>query len=270
MRGRILQYNGSDGTGTIAADNQQYKFDIGVWKSASAPTVGKTVDIVVENSQLSAVMIVPDDVLLREKTAELGGKLGTFVSGLGKAAGAGSGAPGVGGPNASGGAGAAAMPVAAAGLPVSGNAIVQRYGMVTLGAYAVYLLGTLVFNGISITFLGSSQGKPLYDIANLMSQLGGGGGIKFMLLVAYASIAVPVVWKDRRAWLALAVPLLAVLGAIWSGIHTINSAAGGFGGGNGGGPSPSDLFSLGFGFYLSLAAGLVLAYSGVQRFLRGV
>jgi hypothetical protein len=265
MRGRILQYNGTDGTGTIAADNQQYKFDIGVWKSPTAPTVGKTVELVVQDSQLSAVTIVPDDVLLREKTAELGGKLSTLVSGIGKSAGGTGGPAAAAHPNASGGA---AVIGAAPGLNLAGNPIVQRYGTLTLGAYAVYLLATLVFNAISITFLGSSQGKPLYDIANLMSQIGGGGGVKFMLIIGYASIAVPVVWKDRRAWLALCLPLLAVLGAIWSGIHAINSAAGGFGGGAGGGPGVSDLFSLGFGFYLSLAAGLVLAWAGVQRFSR--
>ncbi|HKT08439.1 MAG TPA: hypothetical protein VJR24_11130 [Gemmatimonadaceae bacterium] len=266
MRGRILQYNGTDGTGTIAADNQQYKFDIGMWKSPTAPTVGKTVEIVVQDSQLSAVTIVPDDVLLREKTAELGGKLSGLVSNLGKSAGTPPGAS----PSSSAhaGGGAAVIPSAAPGLNLAANPIVQRYGTLTLGAYAVYLLGTLVFNAISITFLGSSQGKPLYDVANLLSQIGGGGGVKFMLIVAYLSIAVPLVWKDRRAWLALCVPLLAVLGALWSGIHAINSAAGGFGGGAGGGPGVSDLFSIGFGFYLSLAAGLVLAWAGFQRFTR--
>ena len=264
MRGRILQYNGTDGTGTIAAENQQYKFDIGMWKSPTAPAVGKTVEIVVHDSMLSAVTIVPDDVLIREKTAELGGKLSTLVSGIGKSAGTPGGSASS-SPNASGGA--TVMP-GAPGLNLGANPIVQRYGTLTLGAYAVYLIGTLVFNALSITFLGASQGKPLYEIADLMSQIGGGGGVKFMLIVAYASIAVPFVWKDRRAWLALCLPLLAVLGAIWSGIHAINSAAGGFGGGAGGGPGVGDLFSLGFGFYVSLAAGLVLAWCGFQRFTR--
>ena len=264
MRGRILQYNGTDGTGTIAADNQQYKFDIGMWKSPLAPTIGKTVDIVVEDSRLSAVMIVPDDVLLREKTAELGGKLSGLVSGLGKSAGAPAGTSSS-GPNASGGA--AVISGAAPGLNLAANPIVQRYGTLTLGAYAVYLIGTLAFNAISITIFGTSQGKPLYDVATLLSQVGGGGGVKFMLIVAYLSILVPLVWKDRRAWLALALPLIAVLGALWIGTHDINSAAGGFGGGNGG-PSASDLFSIGFGFYLSLVAGLVLAGCGFQRFSR--
>lgn len=257
MRGRILQYNGTDGTGTIAAADQQYKFDIGTWKSPTAPMVGKTVELVVEDSRVSTVTIVPDDVLLREKTAELGGKLGSLVSGIGKNAGT----PGSSAPHSSGGG--AAMS-GSPGLNLASNPIVQRYGMVTLGAYVVYLIGTLALNAISITFLGSSQGKPLYDVADLMSQLGGGGGVKFMLLIAYASIAVPLVWKDKRAWLALVLPLLAVLGAIWSGIHTINSAANG----GGGGPGASDLFSLGFGFYISLIAGLVLAWAGVQRFMR--
>ena len=258
MRGRILQYNGSDGTGTIVADNQQYRFTIGVWKGNTAPIVGKAVDVIAQDGELAAVMIVPDDVLLREKTAELGGKLNSFVSGLGAGRASDAGTP------AGAGAVAAAGPVA--GSPLA--SVIERYGKVTLVAYGLFLLGTLAFNAVSISFLGQNQGRPLYDIASLMSQLGGGSGIKMGLLLAYVSVAVPLFWRDRRGWLALTVPLLAVVGAIWSGVHAISAATGGMGGyGAGMAKEMSDAFSLGFGFYLSLAAAIVLAVNGTKRFL---
>lgn len=270
MRGRILQYNGSDGTGTIVADDQQYRFTIGVWKGSTAPVVGKAVDVIAENGQLTAVMVVPDDVLLREKTAEIGGKLNSFVSGLG--AGRGNRA----GPSAGGGLGApvtagGGAPVAALGGGVdagfSAASVLARYGKVTLIAYAAFLLGTLAFNAVSISIMGQQQGRALYDIASLMSQLGGGSGIKLGLLLAYVSVVVPLLWRDRRAWLALAVPLLVLVAAVWSAAHAINAATGGLGAYGGDvAREMAGVFSLGFGFYLSLAAALVLAASGVKRF----
>jgi hypothetical protein len=221
MRGRILQYNGSDGTGIVVADGQQYKFGIGVWKSATAPVVGKTVELVLDGTTVQAVTLVGDDVLLREKTAELTGKLGELVSK--------SGASGVGG------------------------SVLARYGRVILVAYVLFLIGTLMLNAISMEMFGMKQGKPMFDLAAQLSQAGGGGGVKALLLLAYLSIGVPLVWPDKRAWLALLMPLLAVLWGLWQ-IH--NSV----------GPM-AELFSYGIGFYLSVAAAVVLAGSGVRRFL---
>lgn len=256
MRGRILQYNGSDGTGTIVADNQQYRFTIGVWKASTAPVVGKAVDAIAENGQLTAVMVVPDDVLLREKTAELGGKLNSFVSSLGAGRST--------DPAAMTGGGGAAASTLGLGTPLA--SLVEHYGKVMLGAYALFLVGTLAFDAVSISIMGQHQGRALYDIASLISQLGGGSGIKLGLMLAYVSVAVPLFWRDRRGWLALLVPLLAVLGAIWSGVHAIGAATGGLGGDFA--RQMSDAFSLGFGFYLSLAAAVVLAAGGAKRFLR--
>ncbi len=246
MRGKILQYNGADGTGTIVADNQQYRFTIGAWKGNTVPVVGKAVDVVVADGSISAIMVVPDDVLLREKTAELGGKLNTLVSGLGSAASA-----------------AGQRRVGEAGLggsPAVGS-VVERYGTMVLVAYGLFLVGTLAFNAISVSFMGGSQGRPLYDLATLMSQAGGGGGIKLALLLAYVSVAIPFFWRDRRGWLALGIPLLAVLGAVWAGVHAIRGLGGGV-------SDMANVFSLGFGFYLSLAAAIVLALGGAKRYLR--
>lgn len=235
MRGKILQYNGNDGSGLVSADGQQYAFQITMWKSDSAPAVGKTVELVLLDGKPQSLSLVSDDVLMREKTAELTGKLGGFVSELGSG-------------------------LAKGGAAAGGSGVVGFYGRNLLIAYGVYLLGTLVFNAISIKFMGGSQGKPLFELADLLSMIGGGGGVKAGLILAYIGFAVPFFWRDRRSWLLLLLPLLVLLYALWSGTRAM-SGAGGPGGGMG------DLFSFGIGFYLALISGLYLAVTGVKRFL---
>ncbi|HEV8611982.1 MAG TPA: hypothetical protein VGQ73_00645 [Gemmatimonadales bacterium] len=226
MRGRILQYNGSDGSGVITADGQQYRFTIAAWKSETAPAVGKTVELVLVGDQVQTVTLVGDDVLLREKTAELTGKLGGLVGDLTKRGGA-------------------------------GGSLVARYGVPLLVAYAVFLISTLAFNALSMQMLGVKQGVSLFDLGKAFAASGGGGGggVKLLLLLAYASIATPLVWPDKRAWLALLLPLLAVL---W-GFLSIRRAM------SGAGPM-SELFSYGLGFYLAVIAAVVLAVGAWQRY----
>lgn len=164
MRGKILQYNGTGGSGVIVADGQPYRFDIAIWKGNAAPAVAKAVELSLSDGVLGSVIPVADDVILKEKVAELKDKFGGLMGGLS------------------------------------------------------------------------------------------------------ASIAVPYCWRVRRGWLALGLPLLAVLWALWSGVHAVSGMSGGLGGGNDG-PGFFDLFSSGFGFYLSLAAALYLAVTGFKRFL---
>lgn len=236
MRGKILQYNGNDGSGLISADGQQYSFAITMWKSDTAPAVGKTVEVTLADGKVASVTLVGDDVLMREKTAELTGKLGSFVGELSSG-------------------------IAKGGAAAGGTNVVGFYGRNLLVAYGLYLLGTLVLNAISIKFLGESQGKPLFELASLLSMIGGGGGVKGLLIVAYLGFAVPYFWRDKRGWLLLLLPLLVLLYALWSGTHALGKGTGGMGGGMG------DLFSLGIGFYVSLVAGLVLAAGGMKRYL---
>jgi hypothetical protein len=235
MRGKILQYNGNEGQGVIVADGTQYGFKIASWKGDSIPAVGKAVDLSVAEGQVLTVMVVPEDIILREKTAELGGKLGAIVGDIGSS-------------------------LAKAGAGSSGGSIVTFYGRALLVSYGVFLLGTLFLDAISISFFGASQGQPLWDLATLLGQFGVVKGIKVGLILSYVGFAVPYFWRDRRGWLILALPLLVVLYSLWSASRAI-------GGGPGGGAS--DLFSLGIGAYLSLASGAVLAAGGVKRFLAG-
>jgi hypothetical protein len=257
MRGKIIQYNGADGSGTIVADGKQYRFALTSWRGDSAPVINKTVEFVADGDAVTTVTGVGDDVLLKEKAAELSGKFGASLNKLRASI------PSSGTPAAApvGGASNTAANEMPANNALTVNAILERYGKLLLGAWVLFLLGTLAFNAVSMSMMGASMGKSLFDIASLMSQMGGDGGgmIKVLLLLGYASIAVPLFWRNPRAWLALAIPLLAVLWAIFSTLHTLDSIGGRFGGGM------SDLFHLGFGFYLSLAAAIVLAVLGIKR-----
>lgn len=253
MRGKIIQYNGADGSGTVVVDGRQHRFALETWRGDSAPTINKVVEVTIENDLIASVVAVGDDVLLKEKAVEIGGRLGTLVRKIPTSA------------PTSGNAGPtqAAAPGSVPGGAAMGGSIVARYGKAILVAYLLFLLGTLAFNAISVSMLGQDMGKSLFDISSAMSQFGssGGGSIKVLLLLAYASIATPLVWPDRRAWLALALPLLALLWAIFTAVHALNSLGGGMAQGM------SDFFSIGFGFYLSLVAALALAVLGVKRSL---
>lgn len=233
MRGKILQYNGNEGTGVIVADGQQHKFALANWKGDTVPAVGKTVEVVVADGQVQTVMLVGDDVLMREKASEIGGKLGGLIGGLGASAGGGTG-------------------------PVTGGAIVERYGMPTLIAYGLFLIGTTMFKAVSVAMLGA--GWTMFQLAGFLSAFGGGGGIKMLLILSYLSIAVPFVWRDPRAWLALLLPLLTM---VWALIKAMTAGGGGGGGGIGAG----DLGIL--GFYLPFVAAIFLGMTGFRKFKAG-
>ena len=235
MRGRILQYNGNDGTGIISAEGQQHKFALANWKGDAAPAVGKTVEFVVADGQVQTVMLVGDDVLFREKAADLGGKLGGLVGGL-----------------------ASSVKEGGGGGGISGGAIVARYGVPTLVAYGLFLIGSTMFKAISIAIMGA--GWTMWQLASFLSAFGGGGGIKFLLTLSYLSILVPLVWKDKRAWLALLLPALTM---VWAVIKAMTTG----GGGGGGGPSIGDFGIL--GFWMPVVAAGYLGLAGFRKFTSG-
>ncbi|MES2124944.1 MAG: hypothetical protein V4503_09705 [Gemmatimonadota bacterium] len=237
MRGKILQYNGNDGTGTIVANGQQYRFTLASWVGDAVPGTGKTVEVDIADAQVRSVELVGDDVLMRERASEIGGKLGGIVGGLG---------------------GTLAKSAAErAGTGATPGTLTARYGTPLLIAYAVFLFGTTVFKALTIPMLG--VGWTLFDMAGFLSQLGGGGGVKMLLIFSYLSIGVPLFWHDRRAWLALLLPL-GTMG--WAIVKAMS--AGGRMGGGASGPGIGD-FGL-FGFYLPLLAALVLALQALKRF----
>lgn len=255
MRGKIIQYNGADGSGTIVVDDRQYPFVLAAWRGNSAPAVNKTVEVTLDGHTISAITAVGDDVLLKEKAAELGGKLGSLWNKIPAAANASANDAPAGVASASG------APTPA--TPITALGILQRYGKGILIAWALFLIGSMMFNAVSVSMGMTSIGKSLFDIASLLSQFGvnGGGSIKLLLILGYLSIGVPLVWRDRRAWLVLGIPLLAMLWATYTAVHSLGSI-----GDMAGGDGPSVFDFIGFGFYLSFLSAIALAVLAFKRF----
>ncbi len=141
------------------------------------------------------------------------------------------------------------------GGTITGASILAHYGKPLLIGFGVFLIGTLFFPFISMQMLGMSQGRTLWDLSSQLSQTGGGGGVKLLVLLAIVSIATPLVWKDKRAWLALLLPLLSVLWAFWSVKRAMGPMA--------------ELVSYGIGFYLCVASAIFVAATAVKRFSSG-
>jgi uncharacterized Tic20 family protein len=58
MRAKIIQYDATAGSGIAnTEDGQQYDISIRQWRSASAPAVGQTIDITLENGTVSTIFI---------------------------------------------------------------------------------------------------------------------------------------------------------------------------------------------------------------------
>lgn len=48
MRGKIIQYNGAYGNGTLVVEGWQHRFALDAWHADSAPTVNKVVEVTFE------------------------------------------------------------------------------------------------------------------------------------------------------------------------------------------------------------------------------
>lgn len=134
---------------------------------------------------------------------------------------------------------------------VTASSLLDRYGKPVLIAFGVYLIGVLALDFISMSMFGAKQGSPLIDISSRLSATGGGGGVKLLVLLSLVSIALPLVWPDKKAWYALLLPLVAVLWAFWSVRQNM-------------GPM-KELMSYGIGFYVTVLAALYLAATGLKR-----
>lgn len=253
MRGKIIQYNGNDGSGLISADGRQLDFSIRQWRGEMAPTVNRMVEIQLDGEAVASVTAVPEDVLLREKAAEFKEKLGGAGSLLG----------------AEGGN--------------LGRNLIAQLGIPLAAAYGVFFLASLAVNFGTIKTMGMGVSTSLYDLVAHFSQMGK-GSYQVLLYGAYLSFLAPVFWKHRFAPLATLLPvvmLLAFVGALYGDYSNTNqtymaqmSQVGSlFGGRAMGSVKPlygsfSDFFSFGLGFYLCLAASLAVGWLGAAKTLR--
>ena len=190
MRGRIIHYNGNDGRGLIAADNRQIPFEIGHWRSDTAPAVNLVVELAMTGDSLDAVTRVADDVLLKEKAGQFASKLGTA-------------------------GGAALQSIKDAAPP---NAAASAFGgwrllgKPLLIAHGSFVLAALLLPFISINWMGlGGKSFSLTGLSEASEAMGASVGGALWPWMAILSIALPVFWRNRLAWLALVLPLFAAI-----------------------------------------------------------
>jgi hypothetical protein len=243
MRGRIIHYNGNDGKGLISADKRQYPFEIGQWQSETAPTLNAVVDFDSDGARPTAVRRVADEVLMREKAGELAGKLGAF--------------------------GGAALHTAQSATTHArlGNTI-ELIGKPALIAHAVFVVGALFFAFIKIEAMGPTQSRTLVNVSGGLEQMGMSTGGSLLVWLAILSLAMPMFWRNRFAWLAMLLPLLAVLKAAWDIRSAMSSMSSGMGAefSQAMAKQLSAMFHIGLGAYICAAAALVLAAICIKRF----
>lgn len=76
VRGRIIHYHPTDGTGLISADSEHYVFAIGQWRSSIGPRVNQVVEVRVQGLRATSVALVPSGALLKKKAQDLIAKMG--------------------------------------------------------------------------------------------------------------------------------------------------------------------------------------------------
>lgn len=244
MRGRIIHYNAADGRGLISADNRQYPFEISHWRSEMAPAVNAAVDLELQGDQTAGVSRVPDEVLFREKAGELAGRLG--------------------------GLGAQALDGARRPGAVPAGSLVERLGKPTLVAQGAFAVGAMLLSFVTLkTGLGPTQNVTLAGLSKLSEMLGASAGSGPLVWLAILSVAVPLLWRHRVAWLALLLPLIAVLKPAWDIKRAISAAGAGMGDAysNAIANQLAEMVSPGMGAYLCLASAIALAAIGAKRFL---
>ena len=190
MRGRIIHYNGTDGKGLVSADQRQVPFEISHWHSDTAPAINQVVELALAGDILESVKRIPDDVLLKEKASELAGKLGT-----------------------AGGAALQSLKDATpAGMPGTRPAALQFLGKPLLVAHGIFAFSALMLPFLSINPLGlGGKSFTLAGLSEASEAMGTSVGGALWVWLAILSIALPVFWRNRLAWLALLLPILATI-----------------------------------------------------------
>jgi hypothetical protein len=252
MRGRIIHYNGADGKGLISAGQRQFPFEITHWRSDTAPSINQTVDLSFAGDVLENVTRVTDDVLLKEKAEHLAGKLGS----------------------AGGAALQSLRDATPAGMPGAPAGAVQLLGKPLLVAHGLFVFAALLLPFLTINPLGlGGKSFTLAGLAEASEAMGTSVGGAVWVWLAILSIALPVFWRHRMAWLALLLPLFA---AIKPGIDLAFAASKATSAlGNSFEAQLQrqiveqliDALQVGFGAWVCVIAALAVALIGIKRFL---
>lgn len=252
MRGKIIHYNGADGKGLISAGQRQFPFEITLWRSDTAPSINQTVDMALAGESLESVTRVADDVLLKEKAGQLAGKLGS-----------------------AGGAALQSLKDATpAGMPGTPSGAVQFLGKPLLIAHGVFAFAALMLPFLTIDPLGlGGQSFTLAGLSKASEAMGTSVGGALWIWLAILSIALPVFWRNRMAWLALLLPLFAALKPGIDLAFAASKATSGLGDSFESQLQRQiveqliDALQVGFGAWVCVLAALVIALIGIKRVL---
>lgn len=255
MRGKIIHYNANDGRGLIAADSRQWPFTIDQWRSDVAPAVNTVVGLDLAGDELRGISRIPDDVLLKEKASQLAGKFGT-----------------------AGGAALQSIKGASAATDVAAHARgwMQLLGRPLLIAHGLFAVSALLLPYIEIQNPFGMGGRrfTLTGLSEASEAMGASVGGAIWPWLAILSIALPVFWRSRFAWLALLLPLLATLKPAIDMALAANKATRAMGDMLGSEMAQvmtrqvADMVGIGVGAWACLLAALFIAAVAVKRFLR--
>ncbi len=246
MRGKIIHYNGADGRGLVAAGERQFPFEIARWRSDTAPAVNQVVEVVLSGETVASLSRVAEDVLLKEKAGQLASRL-----------------------SSAGGAALQSLKESAPGVGTAGPGWLGALGKSLLIAQGAFALSALALPYVSVNPMGvGGRSFTLAGLSEISGQMGASVGGAFWTWLAIASIALPVFWKSRWAWLALLLPLLATLKPILdmgSAVRKASEALGGMGSRIA--DQVLDMIEPGLGFWICLLAALSIAGIGLKRVL---
>jgi hypothetical protein len=253
-RGKILR-DTSAGPGLIVIDGQQYPFTLeGIWKSEIPPRAGLTADVLFnDDGTIRSITAVSESQLAKEQTEQ-------------------------------------AMAIAREKGSALLSGAVAKFGMPTLIATGLLIIGWFFLTTVSynagfvgkmdftfwriLSFINASNAM---EALSTMSGSGSTGFYGFLAIVALAGPFLAYFWKDKRAQLGGALPLLFMLLVALLVRHAISNAVGG-GSAEMRAQMPTEMLdmarkemmkaiSIGMGAWISLLAALYLGFNSVKNFL---
>ncbi len=243
-RGKIMR-DPTMGPGLVMVQGQQYSFALeGVWRSETLPRPGLVVNVELDaGGRVSTITAVPEAQLAREQAEA-----------------------------------ALALAKERGGALASG--LLARFGAPRLIAAALLVLGWFFLSTVTVNaaFLGNLkftfwQVLGFLNVSNPMDLLAGGrngpssGIYGFAAILCLAGPFLAHFWKDARAHLGGALPLLFMLIVALLVRSSIANAMSNNGGSERAYKEMSDALSIGAGLYLSALASLYLAATGLKGFL---
>lgn len=182
-RGKVLRDTNA-GPGLLSVEGQQYPFNLeGLWKSDTAPKPNMAVEVEFgEGNSILSIQSVPESQLAKEQ-AEV-----------------------------------ALSAAKEKGLQFA-SGLASKFGVATIVAMALLVVGWFFLNTISVTIVGFRAGMTFWQILSVvnspltgMAALSGGssstGVYGLLAVVALLGPLVRYFWNDRRAHLAGFLPLL--------------------------------------------------------------